>query len=319
MIILTGGAGFIGSNLLKSLNRQHISEVIIVDDLNHPLKKRNIKNLLYTEIVPINDYWKWQKNNSNLEIDGIFHLGACTDTLETNKDFLYENNVLYSQMLWEVATNKQTSFIYASSAATYGNGCTGFSDDHSLIPKLKPLNPYGQSKQDFDLWVLEQKDTPSHWVGLKYFNVYGPGEEHKGRMASVVFHFLQQLEQNQNLKLFNASHGYDAGEQKRDFIYVGDAVKMTMYAFNQKIPSGIYNVGTGRAKTFNELAETLFSIIGDREKEYIPFPARLLESYQAFTCADMQRFYKAGYKLQYYDLKKGIGLCFNAYNRKIKN
>ena len=229
MIVLTGGAGFIGSNLLKELNDYNISDVIIVDNVDHPAKENNLKNLKFLDLVKIDNFFNWQRQNDNLKIKSIFHLGACSDTLEINTDFLYQNNVVYSQKLWNLACEKQIPFIYASSAATYGDGSFGFSDAHDLIFKLKPMNAYGRSKQEFDIWALNQSIKPPKWAGLKYFNVYGPGENHKGRMASVVWTFIKQLKSYNKLKLFEGSHGYNDGEQRRDFIYIDDAVKMTMF------------------------------------------------------------------------------------------
>ena len=317
MIILTGGAGFIGSNILRELNLQHLTDIVVIDDINHPLKKKNLKNLKYRDIIPISDFWQWQKNRSNLDIDILFHIGACTDTLENNFDFLNENNVTYSQKLWTMAINNQCPFIYASSAATYGNGELGFSDDHKLIPSLKPLNAYGQSKQDFDLWALDQKDRPPHWVGLKYFNVYGLGEAHKGRMASVIWHFLQQLERGENLKLFEGSHGYSAGEQKRDFVFIEDVIRMTIYPYYNKIPSGIYNVGTGQEKSFNDLANALFTSIGKREIEYIHFPEQLKDTYQPYTCAEMNKYYNAGYNASPTNLNDGERAYIHQFNKNL--
>jgi ADP-L-glycero-D-manno-heptose 6-epimerase len=316
MIILTGGAGFIGSNLLKELNKQQVSDIVIVDDIDHPLKAENLVNSKYKEIVPINNFFEWVEQNKNLSIDVIFHLGACSDTLEKDKNYLYENNVVYSQKLWQLAIKQNSKFIYASSAATYGDGSLGFSDDHSLVPNLKPLNLYGESKQEFDLWVLKQLKTPPLWVGLKYFNVFGPGEAHKGRMASVIWHFINQLKNGEDLKLFGPSHGFKAGEQKRDFIYVQDAVNMTIYAQQKKIPSGIYNVGTGIANTFNELASAIITIIGKKKVEYIPFPKDLIINYQAFTCADMTKFKRVNYLKKFLSITNGVGIYLNIINNR---
>jgi ADP-L-glycero-D-manno-heptose 6-epimerase len=314
MIIITGAAGFIGSNLVKKLNAMNKKDLVLVDDLNHTLKKQNIKTLLFNEIVGIKDFWNWIEENKTIEIDVIFHLGACSDTLEKNEVYLQKNNVVYSQRLWQLAIEVDCKFIYASSAATYGDGALGFSDSHKLIPSLRPLNAYGQSKQDFDLWVLDQKETPQQWIGLKYFNVYGPGEAQKRRMASVIWHFFQQLKRGDNLKLFDASHGFNAGEQKRDFIYIDDVVKTTIYVLTNNIESGIYNIGTGSAKTFNELAMVLLNSNIAPGIEYIPFPTDLLDHYQAFTCAEMDKLQNTGYDKKYISLDKGIKAYFQYYN-----
>lgn len=306
MIVVTGGAGFIGSNLIMGLNKICKNKIIIVDDIDHVLKKENIKNLQFDEIIGIHEYFDWEIEQENLEIETIFHLGACSDTLEKDLNYLYENNVVFSQKLWKQAVEMQVPFIYASSAATYGDGSLGFSDNHNLIQNLKPLNPYGQSKQDFDLWVLKQKQTPPNWIGLKYFNVYGPGEAHKGRMASVVWHFMQQLKKGETLKLFEGSHGFDAGEQKRDFIYVEDAVNMTLFPMIEKIQNGIYNIGTGTSRTFNDLAKSMLSFYKNKKIEYISFPKELEKAYQAYTQASMDKYFRTGFAEPINSIEQGV-------------
>ncbi len=305
MIIITGGAGFIGSNIIRELNRRNIFDIIIVDNLDHPLKISNINDLNFKKIINIEKMHSWLQQNT-LELKTIIHLGACSDTLETNKDYLYENNVLFSQNLWKLALKIGIPFIYASSAATYGDGSKGFSDNHDLVPYLNPLNPYGQSKQDFDLWVLKQKETPPLWSGLKYFNVYGPGESHKGRMASVAWHFIQQLEKEGSIKLFKGSHGYDDGEQKRDFIYISDAVKITLFFTENNVESGIYNVGTGNANTFNQMANTIIGKVKRGNVKYIPFPNDLLNTYQANTCAVIDKLIATECTKPVYSISEGI-------------
>jgi len=239
-------------------------------------------------------------------LKSIIHLGACSDTLEMNKNYLYENNVLFSKNLWKQAVKIGIPFIYASSAATYGDGSKGFSDNHALVPHLNPLNPYGQSKQDFDLWVLKQIETPPLWAGLKYFNVYGPGESHKGRMASVALHFIQQLQTEGSIKLFKGSHGYDDGEQKRDFIYISDAVDITLFFMENKVESGIYNVGTGNANTFNQMANAIIGKIKRGTIKYIPFPKDLLNTYQANTCAIIDKLISIECTKPVYSISEGI-------------
>ena len=305
MILITGGAGFIGSNVIKKLNQRFIFDIIAVDNLDHPSKKSNIDDLNIKEIIGIDEIHSWLLKNAN-KLKSIIHLGACTDTLEMNKNYLYENNVLFSKNLWKQAVKIGIPFIYASSAATYGDGSKEFSDNHALVPHLNPLNPYGQSKQDFDLWVLKQTETPPLWAGLKYFNVYGPGESHKERMASVALHFIQQLQTKGSIKLFKGSHGYDDGEQKRDFIYISDAVEITLFFMKNNIESGIYNVGTGNANTFNQMANTIIGKIKRGTVKYIPFPNDLLNTYQANTCAVIDKLIATGCAKPVYSISEGI-------------
>ena len=319
MIIITGAAGFIGSNLAKKLNSMGYTDLLLVDDIKNLHKKQNIDNIIFNEIIGINEVWGWFKKNNSKKISVIFHLGACSDTLEKDGEFLYKNNVLYSQKLWKVALDFDCKFIYASSAATYGDGSLGFSDNVELISKLKPLNLYGKSKQTFDLWILEQKEKPKSWIGLKYFNVFGPGESHKGRMASVVWHFVQQIAKGQSLKLFGSSHGFKPGEQKRDFIYIEDAIEMTLYGFINDIKSGIYNIGTGEAKSFNFLAENLIKNFPGSKIAYIPFPNNLKNYYQSYTCADMTNFNNCGFSLNTMPLTKSIDLYINTLKTDEKN
>ena len=288
MIILTGGAGFIGTNILIELNKKGEKDILVVDNIEGTLKGANLKGLKYREYVNKNNLWDWLATNKNTQIDAIIHLGACSDTTEMNLEYLYKNNVEYSQKLWKQAVEMQVPFIYASSAATYGDGSLGFSDDHDLIPKLKPLNPYGQSKQDFDLWVLKQKQTPPTWIGLKYFNVFGPFEAHKGRMASMAWHGYNQIKETGKIRLFKSHReDYKDGEQLRDFIYVKDAVNMTLAFFDNDIKSGIYNVGTGKARTFNDMVLSLFKAINIKpDIEFFDIPKDIKKKYQYYTMAE---------------------------------
>ena len=311
MIIITGAAGFIGSNLAKKLNDIGRNDLILVDDINHPLKKDNIDQIKHHELIGINDFLSWIKKSKNQKISSVFHLGACSDTLERNYKYLTQNNVVYSQKIWQYCIEADAEFIYASSAATYGDGMNGFSDRHDLITNLKPLNEYGQSKQDFDEWALSQNNAPNFWAGLKYFNVYGPGEAHKGRMASVVCHFLDQLKTSSEIKLFDSSHGVGPGEQKRDFVYIDDAIDMTLFMMNKKFKSGIYNIGSGTTSTFNELAEIFLEEKLAKAIKYIPFPKDLILNYQAYTCADMDKLRSVGYNIESTSLASGIKSYIN--------
>ena len=291
MIILTGGAGFIGTNTLIELNRRGEDDILIVDNIEGTEKENNLSCVKFREYVNKNLLWEWLERNKEIKIDTIIHLGACSDTTQKDLDYLYQNNVIYSQKLWKLAQRNDIPFIYASSAATYGDGILGFSDDHELIPELKPLNPYGQSKQDFDLWVLEQKQTPPTWLGLKYFNVYGPFELYKGRMASVAWHGYNQIMETGKINLFKSHReDYEDGEQLRDFIYVMDSVNITLNFLDNNIISGIYNVGTGQARTFNALALSLFKSMNlELNVEYFDIPHDIRLKYQYFTKAGINK------------------------------
>ena len=236
MIVVTGGAGFIGSNLVNFLESQNTQEIVSVDWDNyenaHYFKNKNLK-----KVSPENLELFLNKHNKSINL--IIHLGAVTSTTETDAKLIINNNINLSLFIWSWCVENKKRLIYASSAATYGDGMNGFSDRHDLITNLKPLNEYGQRKQDFDEWALSQNNAPNFWAGLKYFNVYGPGEAHKGRMASVVCHFLDQLKTSSEIKLFDSSHGVGPGEQKRDFVYIDDAIDMTLFMMIMKFKSGI--------------------------------------------------------------------------------
>tara|TARA_B100001248_G_scaffold257894_1_gene241156 strand:- start:806 stop:1777 length:972 start_codon:yes stop_codon:yes gene_type:complete len=294
MIVLTGGAGFIGKNLIAKLNQIGIDDILIIDKKKYT-KSNRFADLKFSTIVDINEFSDWHNSSKDVHISSIIHLGACTNTLENNYDFLHKNNVLFSRMLWDLAVNLDVPFIYASSAATYGNGENGFFDDHSKVNKLEPLNPYGRSKQEFDQWTLRQEKHPPFWAGLKFFNVYGPGEQHKGKMASAIHHFIYQNKRNSVISLFEGSHGFYNGDQSRDFIYIDDVIDIMLYLINNNVKSGIYNVGTGAAVTFNKIAETIINIMNYGKIQYIPFPEKLKNQYQAYTCACLEKIKKAGY------------------------
>lgn len=305
-IIITGGAGFIGSNLIKSLNEKGIQNVIIVDHLTHNKSKRkNLAGLKYNAYVDRDDFLKQIKINAIKDIDVIIHLGARTDTTERDKDFMLKNNTEYSKKLYMFCLQNKCRLIYASSGATYGDGSLGYSDRKR---DLKPLNYYGLSKYLFDEWVLDQKEKPSQWVGLKFFNVYGPNEYHKGFMASVIYHGFREIMRDGFVKLFKSyMKDYKNGEQKRDFIYVKDAVNIISFFLNNKDRCGIFNVGTGRARTFVDLANALFSAIKLTPKiKFIDMPKRIKEKYQYFTQADISSLRQIGYQENFYELEDGI-------------
>lgn len=303
-IIITGAAGFIGSNLVKELNKRGMENIILVDHLTDE-KKKNIQGLKYKEYVDKDKFLKMVKGNKLANIGLIFHLGARTDTAERNKEFLLKVNTEYSKNLFIFALLNNCRFIYASSAATYGNGSNGYSDKER---NLKPLNYYGLSKYLFDEWVLDQKKKPLQWVGLKFFNVYGPNEYHKGFMSSVVYHGFKEIEKSGKIRLFK-SYKKDCsdGEQKRDFIYVKDVLKIMLFFLDHKNLNGIYNVGTGKAQTFLDLGNALFRALGKKPKiHFIDMPKRIKEKYQYFTQADITSLRKVGYKETFYELEDGI-------------
>lgn len=288
MIVVTGAAGFIGSNLAGELNSHEISDIIAVDRFDRKEKNQNLADKKLAAKVDRDDLFNWLDSNHE-KVRFIFHLGARTDTTETDEKLLRTLNTDYSKKVWQKCSSYQIPLIYASSAATYGGGCFGFSDDESLISKLKPLNAYGWSKHLFDLWVLEQTEKPPFWAGLKFFNVYGPNETHKRRMASVVCQAFRQIQETGKMKLFK-SHRPDFrdGEQKRDFIFVGDVVKVMTRMMDHPGQNGIFNLGTGHARTFIDLTSAVFRALNlPNNIEYIDMPEDIRENYQYFTEAEM--------------------------------
>lgn len=308
MIVITGAAGFIGSCLVKKLNDEGYVDLILVDDFNRPEKKANWQHLQYSELVDRMNFFEWAKDKGN-RIQFIFHIGARTDTTEFNKAILDELNVDYSKAMWNFCAKEGIALVYASSAATYGLGEYGFEDSYQHIHDLKPLNPYGQSKLDFDLWALEQKEAPYFWSGLKFFNVYGPNEYHKGRMASVVMHAFNQIKANGKLKLFRSHNpDYKDGEQKRDFVYVKDVINVLYFLMHNRNNSAIYNLGSGKANTFNELAHAVFKALDmPADIEYIDTPEDIRDKYQYFTEANMQKLKDAGYTQPFTSIEDGVG------------
>ena len=308
MIVVTGAAGFIGSCLVKKLNDLGHENIILVDDFTIKSKERNLQNKAYLQKVSRNVFFDWLEQNKN-PIDFIFHIGARTDTTEFNKETLQKLNIDYSKNIWNYCFNTKTPLVYASSAATYGIGENGYEDSHEIINKLKPLNPYGESKNDFDIWVLKQKTTPPFWAGLKFFNVYGPNEYHKGRMASVIFHAFNQIQANQKMKLFRShNENYKNGEQLRDFIYVKDAVEFVIFFLKNNHISGLFNSGTGRAQSFNDLANAvLINTKGDKSNiKYIDMPDDLKGKYQYYTEANLDKISNKGFNLKFKNLEEGV-------------
>lgn len=307
MIVVTGAAGFIGSCMTEKLNESGRNDLILVDDFTPAHKKQNWIGKSYTDKIARREFFRWAEQNAK-HIDAIIHLGARTDTTEMNYSIFEELNVEYTQHLWSLATQYNLPLLYASSAATYGNGELGYDDDESLIPHLQPLNPYGKSKQMIDNWILTQKREPSAWAGFKFFNVYGPNEYHKGRMSSVILHAFDQINETGSVNLFRSHRPeYRDGEQKRDFIYVKDVVSV-LYNFTQKrFRSGIYNLGTGKARTFYDLAAATFAAMDKATNiNYVDIPEDIRDKYQYFTEAKMDKLQNSECHYAFTSLEAGV-------------
>ncbi len=307
MIIVTGAAGFIGSYMIGKLNAENFNDIIAVDDFSRDDKNKNLKNKRLTDKVERSELEEWIKGKEE-HIEFIVHLGARTNTAEFDFDLLKALNTDYSKMLWEVCTKHQIPLIYASSAATYGLGELGYEDNEQLISKLKPLNPYGESKNEFDKWVLKQEEKPFFWIGLKFFNVYGPNEYHKSRMASVIFHAYNQINETGKMRLFKSHNPkFKDGEQMRDFVYVKDVADIIFWLMNHRKNSGIYNLGSGKARTFKDLVTSVFkSMNKSLDIEFIDTPADIRDKYQYFTEASMDKLFKIGYPNPMHTLEDGI-------------
>ena len=307
MIVITGAAGFIGSVLVGRLNKEGYGNLILVDDFSNSQKMKNLASKSCIKTIHRDDFFEWF-DNFHSNVDFVFHIGARTDTTEFNKDILNVLNLEYTKQMWARCTSYQVPLIYASSAATYGMGEFGYADSHNIIKKLKPLNPYGESKNDFDLWAIKQRKTPPFWAGLKFFNVYGPNEYHKDRMASVIIHAFKQIKKTKQVKLFK-SHKPDFkdGEQLRDFIYVLDVVDVIFFLMRNYSESGIYNLGTGKARTFVDLANATFTALQTEPKiEFIDTPEDIRDKYQYFTEAKMKKLISAGYEKEFTSLEDGV-------------
>jgi ADP-L-glycero-D-manno-heptose 6-epimerase len=307
MIIVTGAAGFIGSCLIQKLNELKFRYIIAVDDFSNAEKNLNLANKAIMERVDRKDLFAWLEKN-NREVEFFFHIGARTDTTEFDTAIFNELNLDYSKKVWEACVSYQIPLVYASSAATYGLGENGYEDKEELISSLKPLNPYGDSKNDFDIWALNQPKKPFFFAGLKFFNVYGPNEYHKGRMASVIWHAYQQIMKNGTLKLFKSHRSdFKDGEQMRDFIYVKDLIDVCIFLMEHRKNSGIYNLGTGKARSFNDLGVATFQALGLTPTiEYIDTPADIRDKYQYFTEATMQKLRSIGYDKSFTSLEDGV-------------
>jgi ADP-L-glycero-D-manno-heptose 6-epimerase len=308
MIVVTGGAGFIGSAIVWKLNEQGHDNIIIVDELGIEDKWKNLVGLKFQEFIHKDDFISRVVDDTfNFPLEAIIHMGANSSTTEKDADHLFSNNYLYTQELAKFCLTKNIRFIYASSAATYGDGALGFEDNETKLEELRPLNMYGYSKQLFDLWA-KKNDVLNKIVGIKYFNVYGPNEYHKADMRSVVHKAYEQIRDTGKVKLFKSLHpDYKDGEQMRDFIYVKDAVDMTLYFLEHPDKNGIYNVGAGKARTWNALVNALFNAVGKPVKiEYIDLPENLRKKYQYFTEANLSKIKSAGYNKQTTTLEDGV-------------
>jgi ADP-L-glycero-D-manno-heptose 6-epimerase len=307
MIVVTGAAGFIGSCMVAMLNEQGHNDILLVDDFSRPEKNKNLEGKKFSLQIHRDQFPGWLWENYYF-VDAIFHMGARTDTTEKDWMIFQELNLDYSKALWSLCAQHQIPLIYASSAATYGLGEHGYEDRHGILSELSPLNPYGRSKNEFDKWALQQEAQPPHWYGLKFFNVYGPNEYHKGRMASVIFHTARQIKATGGMKLFRSHReDYEDGQQSRDFVYVKDVLSILYWLYQHQPDSGLYNLGTGEARTFWDLASNTFSAMGlEANIQFIDTPEDIRDTYQYFTEADMNKLRKAGYQQPFHSLEEGI-------------
>tara|TARA_B100001093_G_C26803897_1_gene1004635 strand:+ start:457 stop:1452 length:996 start_codon:yes stop_codon:yes gene_type:complete len=312
MIVITGSAGFIGSALAARLNEARFFDLVLVDDFSRPDKAANHANLTFSQKVERKDFFEWLDLNES-QVQFIFHLGARTDTTEQDQSIFDELNLNYSQEVWKRCVTFGLPLVYASSAATYGGGELGYKDSHELVAQLKPLNPYGDSKNNFDQWALQQYElgkAPYFWAGLKFFNVFGPNEYHKGRMASVVFHTFNQVTATGGMKLFRSHReDYADGGQTRDFVYVKDLTEVCLFLMHHRKSesNGLYNLGSGKARTFLDLAHATFDAMGaERNVSFIDTPEDIRDTYQYFTEADMSKLRSIGYSRPFASLEEAI-------------
>lgn len=314
IIVVTGAAGFIGSCLVARLNELGYYQLILVDDFSVAAKISNLKGKQYLQQIHRDDFIAWCQQFPN-SFQYLFHLGARTDTTLQDEKIFDELNCKYTQQLWDIASSQKIPMVYASSAATYGDGSYGYDDNLEQLPLLHPLNPYGWSKQNVDKWILQQKQQPPFWAGLKFFNVYGPNEYHKGRMASVIMHAFHQIQASSKMRLFKShKEAFGNGDQQRDFIYVKDVVAVCIWLMEHQPKSSIYNLGTGQARTFNDLAKSVFHALSlDVNIEYIDTPMDIRESYQYFTEANMKKLYETGYSLPMKSLEDGVSEYVQQY------
>lgn len=307
MIVITGAAGFIGSCLVGRLNAEGYNDLVLVDDFSNTEKNKNLAGKTYSAQVHRNEFEQWIDANQN-QIEFIFHIGARTDTTEFDVEVFNRLNLNYTKMVWNKCVQYGLPLVYASSAATYGLGELGYDDNESLIPQLKPLNPYGESKNDFDIWALQQERKPYFWAGLKFFNVYGPNEYHKGRMASVIMHGYNQIKNTGMMRLFRSHNpNYTDGGQMRDFVYVKDLVNVCYFLMHHRKNNGIYNLGSGTARKFIDLAKATFASMGVPENiEFVDTPVDIRDKYQYFTEANMTKLKSIGYDTPFHTLEEGV-------------
>jgi len=307
VIIVTGALGFIGSALIGELLRNGYGQIIAVDDFNKTEKLENLENKNVLQRVSRNEFLNWMPEHAR-EIQFVFHIGARTKTNEFDLQVLQDLNVNYTKQIWGMCTEFSIPLIYASSAATYGNGENGFDDDPATRNNLKPMNPYGNSKQEVDVWISEQTETPPFWAGFKFFNVFGANEFHKDRMASVVFHAFNQIKETGTMKLFKSYRDdYADGEQKRDFIYIKDVISVMLHFMHHRQHPGIYNLGTGSAHTFLDLANGVFKALDKNPNiEFIEMPEDIRGNYQYFTEASMERIRQSGYEKEFWNFHDAI-------------
>ena len=319
MIIVTGAAGFIGSYIVRKLNEENFNAIVAVDKFNDPSKNKNLDGLRLQEKIDLELFSSWLDKHHEL-VEFIFHMGAISDTTEFDTKLLDKLNTQYTKDIWTRCVQYQIPLVYASSAATYGLGEIGYDDDDAIIPKLKPLNPYGQSKQDFDMWALRQKEKPFYWAGLKFFNVYGPQEYHKGRGASVVFHTFNQVRKTGKMKLFRSHNPkFKDGEQMRDFVYVKDVADVCIFLMHHRKDSGIYNLGSGEARTFLDLTRAVFRAMDKPDSiEFIDTPVDIRDKYQYFTEAKMEKLKAIGYSKPFHSMEEGATDYVSNYLMKLR-
>ena len=319
MIVITGASGFIASCLVGYLNEQRFYDLVLVDDFSKLEKKGNLEGKKFSQKVERSAFISWLDEHHR-GVEFIFHLGARTDTTEFNKGIFDELNLHYSQAVWNKCVEFGIPLVYASSAATYGLGELGYEDNHEIVEQLKPLNPYGDSKNDFDKWALKQERKPYFWAGLKFFNVYGPNESHKKRMASVIFHSYNQIVEKGSVNLFRSHRAdYTDGGQMRDFVYVKDLVKVCYFLMQHRKDSGLYNLGTGKARSFYDLASATFEAMQKpADIRFIDTPADIRDTYQYFTEANMAKLRSIGYSEPFYSLEEGVKDYVQEYLMKAK-